>query len=130
MNGTGEEHRNALMGKGWARRTVHVHGVTPSGDAVLEAVDDGPRAVRGRKLQGRSQMQPLKRKSTNAWTILRGNWNAKAVLGWRFTKVELSKRQERNAPAKKRPQVGRATAHRIPDPIQFPQIEGAPATPN
>ena len=28
------------MGKGWARRTVHVHGVTPSGDAVLEAVDD------------------------------------------------------------------------------------------
>ena len=40
MNATGEERRNALMGKGWARRTVHVHGVTPSGDAVLEAVDD------------------------------------------------------------------------------------------
>ena len=39
MNATGEERRNALMGKGWARRTVHVHGVTPSGDAVLEAVD-------------------------------------------------------------------------------------------
>ena len=28
------------MDKGWARRTVLVHGVTPSGDAVLEAVDD------------------------------------------------------------------------------------------
>ena len=40
VNATGEERRNALMGKGWARRTVHVHGVTPSGDAVLEAVDD------------------------------------------------------------------------------------------
>ena len=28
------------MDKGWARRTVLVHGVTPSGDAVLESVDD------------------------------------------------------------------------------------------
>ena len=46
-----------------------------------------------------------------AWIILRAcNWNAEAVLGWRFTKAELSKRQERNAPAKKQPQVGRATA--------------------
>ena len=59
VNATGEERRTALMGKGWARRTVHVHGVTPSGDAVLEAVDDvrcGPRAVCGRKLQGRCSL--------------------------------------------------------------------------
>ena len=37
VNATGEERRNSLMDKGWARRTVLVHGVTPSGDAVLEA---------------------------------------------------------------------------------------------
>ena len=53
MNGTGEEHRNALMGKAWARRTVHVHGVTPSGDAVFEAVDDmGREAPPARGLAG------------------------------------------------------------------------------
>ena len=40
VNATGEERRNSLMDKGWARRTVLVHGVTPSGDAVLESVDD------------------------------------------------------------------------------------------
>ena len=47
------------MGKGWARRTVHVHGVTPSGDAVLEAVDDV-----GRELFAAGEQGALKRSST------------------------------------------------------------------
>ena len=59
VNATGEERRNALMGKGWARRTVHVHGVTPSGDAVLEAVDDV-----GRELFAAGEQGALKRSST------------------------------------------------------------------
>ena len=42
-----------------------------------------------------------------AWSVLRVcNWNAEAVLGWRFTKAELSKRHERHEQAKKRPRVG------------------------
>ena len=44
-NGTGEEQRNALLEKGWGRRTVLVHGVSPSGDAAFEAVDDVGREV-------------------------------------------------------------------------------------
>ena len=59
VNATGEERRNALMGKGWARRTVHVHGVTPSGDAVLEAVDNV-----GRELFAAGEQGALKRSST------------------------------------------------------------------
>ena len=113
MNATGEKRRNALMGKGWACRTVHVHGVTQSGDAVLGAVWMMWAASCLRPESSR-QMQPLRRLwlSTNAWIILRAcNWNAKAVLGWRFTKVELSKRAKSAMhQPKKRPQVGRATA--------------------
>ena len=69
MNATGEERRNELMGKGWARRTVHVHSVTPSGDAVLEAVDDvGRELFAAGKFKGDAAF--LRRKSTNAWIIL------------------------------------------------------------
>ena len=38
--GTGEERRNALLGKGLGRRTVQLHGLAPSGDAAFEAVDE------------------------------------------------------------------------------------------
>ena len=43
VNATGEERRNALMGKGGSPHGACAWclGVTPSGDAVLEAVDDG-----------------------------------------------------------------------------------------
>ena len=57
VNATGEERRNALMGKGWARRTVHVHGVTPSGDAVLEAVDDVGRELFAAGEQGAQEYE-------------------------------------------------------------------------
>lgn len=36
-DGTGEEMRNALFGKRLGRRTVHLHGLAPSGDAAFEA---------------------------------------------------------------------------------------------
>ena len=38
--GTGEERRNALLGKGLGRRTVQLHGLAPSGDAAFDAVDE------------------------------------------------------------------------------------------
>ena len=39
-DGTGEEMRNALFGKRLGRRTVHLHGLAPSGDAAFEAVEE------------------------------------------------------------------------------------------
>ena len=44
-DGTGEEMRNALFGKRLGRRTVHLHGLAPSGDAAFEAVEEVGREV-------------------------------------------------------------------------------------
>ena len=45
-DGTGEEMRNALFGKRLGRRTVHLHGLAPSGDAAFEERQIHERASR------------------------------------------------------------------------------------
>ena len=49
--GTGEERRNALLGKGLGRRTVQLHGLAPSGDAAFEvwreAFEPGEQGAQG-----------------------------------------------------------------------------------
>ena len=63
MNATGEERRNALMGKGWARRTVQgeVYDGCPSSeeDAPTGGANDGGQdeSAEGLRGCGREQSQ-------------------------------------------------------------------------